>query len=264
MPVSLVYDHIIVPFDASKGARRCAVAAAELSTLFGSELVLVTASSADNAEDRRQLKGRAHSMSDERVTVWVETASSVPDALETMTAFRPSSLICMHTHARTGLLRTVYGSLAEDLLHRLDVPVMLFGPHWNGASLSTLGHLVVCVDTSPAGGTAVDLACQWLDAMRMNVTLVRVVGKQDVPGSVAELDRRAAAIEPRCDIVEAVDLRRADLVDGVIDIVRHSGNPLVVMTSDFRSGLARVRHGSLVAAMSRDSPVPVLVQRGPA
>nr|HMQ55592.1 universal stress protein [Anaerolineae bacterium] len=38
-------------------------------------------------------------------------------------------LIVMATHGRTGLKRLVYGSVAEAVLHKADVPILLVRAH---------------------------------------------------------------------------------------------------------------------------------------
>ena len=41
-------------------------------------------------------------------------------------------LVAMATHGRTGLDRLMHGSVAEEVLHHMDIPLLLFQPKVNG------------------------------------------------------------------------------------------------------------------------------------
>lgn len=255
-----MYEHIIVPFDGTKAANRAVLLAADVSTLADAHLVVATSSAARRRSSIRTVKDRAISFSDDRVTVWLEPAPSLRAAFETMVAYRPQSLICMYTHARTGLLRSVYGNLAQTLLRVVDAPLLLIGPAWTESSVAHLNHLIVCVDGSPASEAAISLAADWADMLPLDVTVLHVRTSDDV-GPV-DLDRLAAPLESRCEIVDKVVVNNADVVEGVLDVVRHSIEPFVVMATHARTGVDRLRHGSIVAELSAKCPVPILVQRG--
>jgi nucleotide-binding universal stress UspA family protein len=93
------------------------------------------------AEDRSQAFVAAHGVSDERL---VETAARflgiVPAAAHTelghdtagtivqLADRLEADLIAIGTHGRTGLQHAVFGSLAEQLVRRSSVPVLLVGP----------------------------------------------------------------------------------------------------------------------------------------
>jgi nucleotide-binding universal stress UspA family protein len=255
-----MYEHIIVPFDGTKAANRAVLLGAEISTMADADLVVATSSGSGRRSSVRKAKDRAVSFSDDRVTVWLEPARSLRAAFETMVAYRPNSLICMYTHARTGVLRTVYGNLAQTLLRVVDAPLLLIGPEWAESSVSNLNHLIVCVDGSAASEAAISLAGDWADMTPLGVTVLHVRTSAD-EGEV-DLDRLAAPLESRCEIVDKLVVDNADVVDGVLDVVRHSIEPIVVMATHARTGVDRLRHGSIVAELSTKCPVPILVQRG--
>lgn len=52
-------------------------------------------------------------------------AEAIMDAAEVMQA----DLIAMSTHGRTGMLRLLLGSVAEQVVHESQIPVMLIRPH---------------------------------------------------------------------------------------------------------------------------------------
>jgi nucleotide-binding universal stress UspA family protein len=61
------------------------------------------------------------------VTTDVEFGDPIPE-IESYIAKQDVDLVAMTTHGRTGLGRIFRGSVAEHLLHHVDVPVLLFHP----------------------------------------------------------------------------------------------------------------------------------------
>ena len=57
--------------------------------------------------------------------------------MATVVRYRPNSLVCMYTNARTGVRRAVYGSLAERLLRRTDAPSCCSGRRGSRRAWST-------------------------------------------------------------------------------------------------------------------------------
>jgi len=263
------YEHVIVPFDGSPDAQRAAMAGSDVASLMGAELVMATI----GAEGRRvddARKNRAVHLSDERATVWVEPGHSSVVALQTMVHYRPHTIVCMYTHARTGVLHAVYGSLADQLLQELDAPLLLIGPRCRDPKVATTRHLVVCVDHTDASATAVDLAASWAgavpDAASVNTTTpaapnATVVYAYERDEIVADVDELIAPLAAMCPIVEKVAIARRSYLDGVLDIVRHSSSAIVVTAWSPSAGFGRMRHDPFLSELSLKSPVPILVQR---
>lgn len=61
------------------------------------------------------------------VTTEVEFGEPIPE-LEAYIAKQEVDLVAMTTHGRTGMNRIIHGSVAEHLLHHVDVPVLLLHP----------------------------------------------------------------------------------------------------------------------------------------
>jgi len=256
-----MYDYVIVPFDGTKQAQRASMVGADLAHMMGAELVVMTAHGIDTDAAITRVKERAMAMSDTSVTVWIEPVANEAKAVASMVGYRPNSLICMSTSARTGVRRAAYGSMAERLLRELEAPILLVGPRWQGASVVDLRHLVVCVDGTATAEAAIPLAAAWAQVRPLNITLVHVHQRD---GELAvDLDRLAQPLESRCEIVDRVVVDNANVVDGVLDVVDHSISPFIVMATAAHSGLERLVRGSVTASMLAKSPVPVLVQRGP-
>jgi nucleotide-binding universal stress UspA family protein len=254
-----VYEHIIVPFDGTDRAQHSAVVGRELATLFDAPLVLATAGEEPESGALKDAKARAMGSSDDRVTVWLEPGSNETKAMVTMAKFRPNALFCMYTNARTGLLRLVYGSLADRLLHKTDTPVLLIGPRATESTVANLQRLIVAVDDDPSSLAAVALACTWADAMPVNAVVVHV-NRGDGPATI-DLGRLAYPLESRCGTVEKVIVDNARVVPGLLQVVGNGYDSVVVMATAGRVGIRRVAAGSVMAEMSQRSPVPVLATR---
>ena len=175
-----MYQHIIVPFDGTAPALAAGLAATDLSEMFGAELVLATAADLEAAHvDEFKASAMARSTNGSR-SGWSPTGPrrmpSPPSS-----RFRPNSLVCMYTNARTGVRRAVYGSLAERLLGAPTRPCMLFGPGWHQASLVNLRNMIVCVDGSPTAEAAIPLAGAWARTRRLTAVVVHVRTGPDAP-----------------------------------------------------------------------------------
>ncbi len=256
-----MYEHIIVPFDGTAAALAAGLAATDLSERFGAELVLATAADLDEVRIE-QFKAAAMDRSDHRVTVWVEPAHVEAEAIATVAAHRPNSLICMYSHARTGVRRAVYGSLAEYLLRHTDSPVLVFGPNWEHGSLVNLRNLIVCLDGTPTAEAAIPLAASWAQAMPLTAVVLHVdTGDAEQPA--VDLARLAFPLEQCCAELERVTVPDTRPVEVIIDMAQTSTASMLVMATHGRAGFDRLMRGSLTAEVAQRSPIPVLIRRGP-
>jgi nucleotide-binding universal stress UspA family protein len=254
-----VYEHIVVPFDGTNEAQRAGMVGADLAQLFGAELVLATAADLEG-DELEELKAAAQRRSDTNATVWIEPNPSDTEAIRTVVAHRPHSLVCLHSSGRVGVRRAVYGNFAERLLNELDVPVLVLGPRCDQSSVVNLRNLLVCVDGSPTSDAALAIAIAWARVLPLNASLVHIRRKAS-----DEVDLRPAvqALETCCEVVDQIDEVHDDRIDAVVEIAWKSSNAMLVMATHGRTALQRALQGSFTADMIHRSPLPVLVQRGP-
>jgi nucleotide-binding universal stress UspA family protein len=186
-----------------------------------------------------------------------------------------ADMIAMGSHGRTGVRRSVLGSIAEKVLRLSDVPVLTV----TESEVGTLPHENVLVPTDGSRGAdaAVDPAASLATAYDATVHGLSVV------------DTRALGADVRSDVLvdslednarTALDDLEVDLVDRDVDEVRKEvmfGMPyqsiqnyvednavdLVVMGTHGRTGLDRYLLGSVTEKLVRTSPVPVLSVRIP-
>lgn len=109
------FDHIDIYVDESEAALR---------TLFADQLLPTV---------------RALEKLGFEVTTEVEFGEPL-QAIQRCAAEKEVALVAMATHGRTGLNRVLHGSVAEQVLHHIDIPILLFHPK-EANGLSTDGKV---------------------------------------------------------------------------------------------------------------------------
>lgn len=180
-------------------------------------------------------------------------------------------LIAMATHGRSGLGRLLAGSVAESVLRRAMVPVLLTR---RGLNTNSWKKIVVALDGSDRGGSilpdAFSLAKKLgstLDLVRVAFPVITATGMGDVamlpiPPEDPQPYLRTIVEKARAEGIEA----QAIGLEGTacFQILRHvedSGAGLLCMATHGRTGLTRVLMGSIAEEMLRKAPCPVLVRR---
>lgn len=134
-----MFDTFLVPLDGSKLAEKAAVTAAELARRCSAELifVMVCPTPERQAEAADYLDRLARSARHEGLVARAEAYLGDP-AERIVRAAREdgADLIVMSSHGRTGLARTVFGSVAETVMRLSPCPVMVVkgGPPGDGNS----------------------------------------------------------------------------------------------------------------------------------
>lgn len=198
-----------------------------------------------------------------------------------------ADLIVMTTHGRSGLSRWVYGSVAEAVLSRSRVPVLLVRTN----ALATASHrpaagaerprLLVPLDGSAFAETAIAPAAELARAFDWTVTLLRVVTTTTPVVVDAELQRpflpenllQQARSDAELYLASvASSLRREGLrvqpclrvgeaAEAILDECYASGASLVVMATHGRTGLGRLLYGSVAAEVLHRGTLPLLLVR---
>jgi nucleotide-binding universal stress UspA family protein len=145
--------------------------------------------------------------------------SSGEPAKEILRAVRNNTidLAVAATHGRTGFMRLLMGSLAEELFRLLPCPMLIVGPHLDARFQRprTIRNIVCATDLSPESGSVFSMVASLAAEFRANIVLVHVVPSQEVlhHGGV-ELARRrrkeildmfAGEVDPRCGLDIMVD-----------------------------------------------------------
>ena len=97
---------------------------------------------------------------------------------------RNIDLVLLGTHGRGGLKKLVLGSVAEEVVRRVDCPVITVGPHID-VSLSTAGEfhrILYATDFHPASAKALEYALLLANQSRAKLILLHLMPPAVLPG----------------------------------------------------------------------------------
>ena len=189
-------------------------------------------------------------------------------------------LITMSTHGRGGLSRLLFGSVAESLIRRAPVPVLLVRGEmtWRPGAI---GRILVTLDGSELSEAVLPVVERLAGPFDFAIDLLRVV--EPIPGpALAELPpsaraliglraaeaagylgKVAAALEEKGLRVRS-EVREGPTVEAIQHYAREAGAGLIAMSTHGRSGLGRFFLGSVAERVLRGALVPVLLWKSPA
>jgi nucleotide-binding universal stress UspA family protein len=254
-----VPETVIVPLDGSELAERALAPAAELARRAQARVVVLTARYGGVVvEPRHYLEeaARTAGIADPEPVV-VEgrlAASSIVD----LVGASPDPVVCMATHARGGAGQALFGSVAEEVLRRADAPILLVGPSVP-AGPQHFEELVVGLDGSALATAMLPVAAAWTRDLGLSLTLVTAEPESHAAGGA--ILERAVQLEPECSDARQEVLGGRGPADAIVEFA--SGRPGVVLalTTHGRTGLARLTAGSVMMAVVRRAPCPVLTLR---
>jgi nucleotide-binding universal stress UspA family protein len=230
---------------------------------------------------------RAEAGPDVEVSSAVLTGA-VPEALEEQLMATGVDLVVMTTHGRGPLARAWLGSVADALIRRLSVPLLLVRPQEAAAAAGPLPrHVVIPLDGSAFAEDIVEPAVG-LGLEGTEYTLLRVIPPmipwncaaypvaagyenvleqlaqlhaQDKAEASAYLGRVAAGLRERGLRVETRIVCHDVPAVAILDEARAHPDGLVALATHGRGGLPRLFLGSVADKVLRGSLLPVLVHR---
>jgi nucleotide-binding universal stress UspA family protein len=301
-----MFRNILVPFDGSALAERSLPWALAISEKSGATIQLVQAHApvtehSDGASlptvrqidaklrehERTQLEELASKMraaSTAKVTVsFVE--GPVTDCLQEISAEKRIDLVVMTTHGRGPLSRFWLGSVADALVRRLSVPMLLIHAQEGATDLAaraTIRRILIGLDGSSTAEHILAPALDLADLTKAEVTLLRVIEPFLVvpdypflgsgtaaydPNIISELQSQARAYLEEVAARLCKGDRRIDtrvilyqpVAQAILDEARDFS--LIAVATHGRAGLARFLLGSVADKVVRGASIPVLVQR---
>jgi nucleotide-binding universal stress UspA family protein len=204
------------------------------------------------------------------VNAYLELREGMP-AEEILRAAREkkADLIAMSTHGRSGLVRLIAGSVAEEVLRGAEVPVLVTRP---GTSVRDWKRIVVALDGSERSEAILPDAVLLSRKLGMPVEVLRVAVPSIAPGA-GEVAVMVAPEDPMPYLMtviarlksEGIDAHALALEGSVTEaILRHLGEAkgaLLCMTTHGRSGIGRIMMGSIAEQLLRKAPSPLLLRR---
>jgi nucleotide-binding universal stress UspA family protein len=185
-------------------------------------------------------------------------------------AERAADLIAMSTHGRTGMSRLLIGSVAEAVLRRAQVPVLLSRP---GMRVRPWKQIAVALDGSERAEAILPEAARLAKAHKAALDVVKVALPIVSGASLGEVPMIFPSEDPMpylrsvCGRLAAqgVEARPVSLEGrAASEVIRHAAATeagLICMTTHGRTGLVRVLLGSIAEEIVRHAPCPVLVRR---
>lgn len=297
---------VLVPLDASSFSEHALPLARRVAQRTGAaiELVMVhdpvrdpllspaaaTAARQLDAAERDAVEHYLASVADSvRNGVEVRTRAVEGDVVPTLreqVSATGADLVVMCTHGRGGWSRLWLGSVAQELVRQVDVPLLLTRPHGEEEGQTQPPppsgplRVLVTLDGSRFAEQALDTALRLVGETDAEYTLLRVVVPPVVypyrspkahPDYAAEQELREAAqayldgvvarLRERGVSATAAVISRQRVAEGIADFAREEGMHVVAIATHAREGMPRLVLGSVADKVLRASTVPVLVMR---
>jgi nucleotide-binding universal stress UspA family protein len=296
-----VFDRVLIPLDGSRLAESVLPAAQVLAHRFQSTVTLL------HVIERRppaDVHGEHHlaSVSEAEAYLQAIAAATFPDLQINFHVHGPDAgdvaaiianhaeefgidIVVLCTHGSGGARELFYGSVAQQVLGRGQVPVLLIRPEGVGQAF-TCARLLVPLDGSPSSEAALPAAEALASAFGGHLHLLTVVPTLAtvptdrapaallLPGATtASLEIEEEAIRTYLEglaarlrsggITAEVKIGRGDPAFVVIETADRISADLVVMATHGRSGMSAVWAGSVATRIAARGRRPMLLVRAP-
>lgn len=212
----------------------------------------------------------------------------VAPALETYVREHGISLVVMSSHGRGGLSRAWLGSVADALVRKIDVPILMVKPsalEVDDSARDRVDHVLVPLDGSPLAEQAIAQATALGALFDARYTLLQVVSPpfglsaeaMDVPvatyhaeveqlrrSALEYLDALAAPLRHQGVRMDTAVVVQSQSAPGILEEAAVLDADLIVMATHGRGGYQRVALGSVADKVLRGASVPVLMFRADA
>jgi nucleotide-binding universal stress UspA family protein len=286
---------ILVPLDGSATAEQAIPYANRVARATGANLLLLQAATSQTFAGTELVVDHPTAIADARayldklaqlLRTWdltVETSVPVREdaagAIVDEVRAKDVDFVIMTTHGRSAAGRWLYGSVADEVIRRVPVPVMLVPPDSAAVWPETRPpRILVPLDGSPFSECVLPPVSTLGAEMNAELVLMRVL---EWPPLVAAADidvQLYPTLEEQLDEFESYLETHAEQVSGALPTVRtcvKRGRPglaiadaareekadLIAMATHGRSGLMRMLLGSVATSTLRHARVPVLFVR---
>jgi nucleotide-binding universal stress UspA family protein len=285
----MAFNSILVPLDGSPESNAALPLARTLARATSASVTLLRVLAQDDREGTatawRTLRRIAEELADSGIGVSsaVRHGHAAQEILVEAAA-HPGALVVMRTHARAGLERVILGSVADQVLERCPVPVVLMRP--GERRITGIHKLLVPVDGSPGGAVALGTAVALARATGASVELVQVCVPIAMQTMVAYEYGGAGYYDPDWDddslagaktYVDGLVGRLSDqglsaggeavtapnAAQGIVGAADNNQVDLVIMSTRALTGPARTLMGSVANMVVRTAHCPVVLVHRP-
>lgn len=268
-----MFQHLIVPVDGSPASLDAVRVASRMASAVDGRFDAVTV--VHGSGDRHAAES-ALSLGIDRIRPLpleplqcVVAGDSIAPVIARLVESTPGAAVLMSSHGH-GRSAAVLGSNTDELLREIFGPVIVIGPHCDIEHAGSLaGMYIVPLDGSPTADTVLPIVAAWSVEFGGTPWLVDVIdddaGVQgvDVVES-AYVSRRAADVRHRIDRpVEYETLHGSHPARAIVDYAANEGASLIFLATHGRTGLSRLRSGSVAAEVVRRAHCPVVLFRPP-
>jgi nucleotide-binding universal stress UspA family protein len=211
-------------------------------------------------------------------------------AEEIMAAGREADLIVMMTHGRGAAGRMVFGSIADRVIRHGETPTLIVRVGELTRHPRTPRRVIIALDGSERAEKAIEGGVKMASACKLPIVLLRSVGLQDVKAALrkrrkpgesplqmsptlyddtleAVLDEARTYLEDHAERLQGAGLDvSTQIVEGSVPFtIIWYANPddILILTTRGQGGYRRWALGSVAEKLVRESPCPILLQRGP-
>jgi nucleotide-binding universal stress UspA family protein len=175
------------------------------------------------------------------------------------------SMILMCSRGKSGIQRLLLGSVAEAVLRLSPVPVLIAHPLSSPAGRLRMKRIVVPLDGSHRSSAILQHVAplaKATGARLLFMTIVEPHAREDVPAEVLarNLFREQKRLH-KMGIQTELSIRYGDPVAEILSFGGVQNADLVALSTHGRTGLERVRLGSVTESVLRQGKFPLLVYR---
>jgi nucleotide-binding universal stress UspA family protein len=244
-----------------------------LETLLGSQDANVTLAHVlpDEAESQVQkattyLNKTAKDLRDKGAVVDVHVLTGKTAMMLVDLAVRGGySLILMASRGRKGLPRLILGSVAEEVLRRSPIPVLIVHPLTKPGIKPRLKRIVVPLDGSHRSGSILPHVATLAKATGSKIFFMTTVDPRAKNGAPVEVLAKTLFREQkelhRQGIQTELAIRYGDPTVEILSYGDVQDADLLALSTHGRSGVERALYGSVAESVLREGKLPMLVLR---
>ncbi|MBV8881981.1 MAG: universal stress protein [Planctomycetaceae bacterium] len=280
-------DRILVPLDGSRVAEQILPHLRRVLHRHDSEVILVRAAVPPPMENgmliadallaaaRDYLAGMQDQLRDQgvRARSIVRVGSPISVILDVAQEER-ATLIAQATHGETGLKRLLAGSVAEGVLKRSPVPVLVVRPFWSyellpgrtdGDDLKPMRNILLPLHTTGDADFLLSPVTELAQLFQARVILLHVMKGQEAE----DRDQEEARLQGLADRLEGDKVQtltligKGDPAHEILEAAKTYNIDLIAMSTHTKAGILRLFSSGVTEKVLRDSICPMLVVHAP-